>query len=242
MRAKFLYLSRIAREPLAQFMIAGAVLFLANSLINGSDEPSPAYAITISEGRVQQLAESYRLLSGRFPSEAELQALVDDFIQEEIAYREAVAMGLDADDTIVRRRMRQKLDFLIEDTAAGEEPTEEELKAWFEDHADLYRLPPRMSFRHVLASGDARSENAEQDATAFLTALQSGVEPERLGDASMLPEALPLTTQTGVAALFGEKFAANVFQGENEGWFGPVTSPFGAHAVLILSREAASPP
>ncbi|WP_428410397.1 peptidyl-prolyl cis-trans isomerase [Hyphococcus sp.] len=242
MRAKFPSLSRIAREPLAQFMIAGAVLFLVNSLVNGGDEPTPTYEITVSEGRIRQLAESYRLLSGRFPSETELQALVDDFIQEEIAYREAVAMGLDADDTIVRRRMRQKLDFLVEDTAAGEEPTEEELKAWFVDHADLYRLPRRISFRHILANGDARGDSAEKGAAAFLSALEAGAEPGGLGDASMLPEALPLTTQQGVAALFGEDFAATVFETHNEEWFGPVTSPFGAHAVLILSREAARSP
>ncbi len=89
---------------------------------------------------MQQIADSYRLLSGRMPSRAELHALVNDFIDEEIGYREAVAMGLDADDTIVRRRMRQKLEFLAEDADASEEPSEQQLLAHLQSHAAVYRL------------------------------------------------------------------------------------------------------
>ena len=116
------------REPLVHFLAVALVLFAANRLLHGSDAAQwRATRSTISEGRVQQIAESYRLLAGRLPSRAELQALVNDFVDEEIGYREAVAMGLDADDTIVRRRMRQKLEFLAEDAEASEEPSEQQL-------------------------------------------------------------------------------------------------------------------
>jgi len=234
--------SRLAREPLAQFFAVALVLFSANSLIHGPDTGAPATAVVISQGRVLQIADSYRLLAGRSPSRAELQALVDDFIEEEIYYREAVAMGLDTDDTIVRRRMRQKLGFIIEDADASEEPSDDQLAVWLSSHAADYRLPERISFRHVLASSDTRGANAPTDAAAFLDALISGADPEDLGDASMLPSALPLTTRHSVAALFGDGFASRVFQHTDDTWFGPVTSPFGAHDVLVMSREPARNP
>lgn len=234
--------SRVLREPLLQFLAIALVLFTANHFIRGDTVELSSGRISISEGRVQQLAESYRLLAGRMPSRAELQALVHDFADEEIAYREAVAMGLDADDTIVRRRMRQKLEFLAEDAEASEEPTDEQLAEWLTAHAAEYRLPERISFRHVMVSTDARGNRAKADATALLDRLRSGADPTKLGDPSMLPSALPPTTQKGVAALFGDAFASALFAHTEDGWFGPIASPLGAHVVVILSREPARDP
>ena len=234
--------ARAIREPLVHFFAVALVLFAANSALNGSEPQRPASSITISYGRVQQIAESYRMLAGRMPSRVELQGLVNDFVDEEIDYREAIAMGLDADDTIVRRRMRQKLEFLAEDGDASEEPSHEELAAWLRSHAAEYRVPERISLRHVLASSDTRGSRANADAAAMLARLRSGTDPEKLGDASMLPASLPLTTQNGIAMLFGDAFAASVFEPGREGWFGPVASPLGAHDVLILSREPARDP
>lgn len=234
--------SRAAREPLVQFLAVALILFGANQVIHGSPERAATDRISISEGRVLQIADSYRLLSGRMPSRAELQALVNDFVDEEIGYREAVAMGLDADDTIVRRRMRQKLEFLAEDADASEEPSEQELTARLESHSAAYRMPERVSLRHVLASADIRGARAAVDAADLLEKLRSGVNAEKLGDASMLPPTLPLTTQRGVAMLFGETFATDVFKHGGEDWFGPVSSPFGAHVVQIVSREPARDP
>jgi hypothetical protein len=235
-------LTRALREPLLQFLTIAFILFTANHFIRGDSVELSGERISISQGRVQQIAESYRLLAGRMPSRAELQALVNDFADEEIAYREAVALGLDADDTIVRRRMRQKLEFLAEDAEASTEPTDAQLAAWLASHAAEYRLPERISFRHVLASTDTRGQHARTDAEALLRQLRAGGEPAKLGDPSMLPAVLPLTTQKGVAALFGDAFASAVFAHEGEGWFGPVASVLGEHLVLILSREPARDP
>jgi parvulin-like peptidyl-prolyl isomerase len=171
------------------------------------------------------------------PSRAELQALVDDFVNEEVDYREAVAMGLDADDTIVRRRMRQKLEFLAEDADATEEPSEADLSAWLKLHADEYHIPGRVAIRQVLASGDERGPKAAADANLILAKLKTGVDPASVGDPSMLPAAMPLTSEQGIAALFGDDFARTVFKQEGEGWFGPVSSPFGQHLVLVMERE-----
>jgi hypothetical protein len=111
------------REPLVHFLAIGLALFVVNGLIRGPDAGETGETVVISQGRVNQIAESFLLLSGRAPTREELLSVVDDFVSEEVGYREAVAMGLDADDTIVRRRMRQKLEFLIEDGAASEDPS-----------------------------------------------------------------------------------------------------------------------
>jgi hypothetical protein len=235
-------LERAVREPLSQFLAIALVLFVTNELIHGDVVRPSGERITISQGRVQQLADSYRLLAGRMPSRAELQALVNDFADEEIAYREAIAIGLDADDTIVRRRMRQKLEFMAEDAEASAEPTDEQLAAWLIKHAAEYRLPERVSFQQVMASTDLRGERAQSEAASLLDRLRSGADPARLGDPSMLPSAVRPTTQQDVASLFGEAFAADLFAHSDSWWFGPVMSPLGAHAVLILSREPARDP
>lgn len=234
--------TRAMREPLLQFLGVALVLFAANQLIHGSSVQISNEVITISQGRVNQLAESYRLLAGRMPSRAELQALVNDFADEEIAYREAIALGLDADDTIVRRRMRQKLEFLAEDAEASVEPTDEQLAVWLAEHAADYQLPERISFRQVMVSADARGERMSEEATALLKQLRSGADASTLGDPSMLPSTLPPTTQHGVAGIFGETFADALFAHEGEGWFGPLVTPLGAHLILVLSREPARTP
>jgi hypothetical protein len=240
-RARRLML-RIAREPLAQFLAIALVLFGANQMIHGPDAYRSGEVITISQGRVEQIADSYRLLSGRLPSRAELQALVADFADEEIAYREAVAMGLDTDDTIVRRRLRQKLEFLVEDAEAIEEPSDAQLAAFLsEGHRD-YRLPERISFRQIFVSQDTHGARAYAHAQSVLEKVRSGADPTRLGDTSMLPSALAPTTEQGVALLFGDAFAASLFGHSGTEWFGPLVSPLGAHVVVIIEREPARNP
>ena len=231
------FLKRAIREPLVHFLAIGLALFAVNGIINGPDEGPAGESIVISEGRVNQIAESFLLLSGRPPTRDELAALVDDFVSEEVGYREAVAMGLDADDSIVRRRMRQKLEFLIEDGAASEEPTEVQLQQWLDANPDAYRLPERRAVRQVLASADRRGAAAATEAAALLAKLKAGADPAKLGDSSMLPSAMPLTTQEGIASLFGADFASAAFTHTGEGWFGPVASPFGQHLVLVMDVE-----
>jgi hypothetical protein len=235
-------LARLLREPLIHFLAIGLAIFALNAVINGRDE-TPEDVIIISQGRIAQIEESFRAVANRPPNAAELKDMVDDFVMEEIAYREAIAMGLDADDTVVRRRMRQKLEFLLDDVASIAEPTEAELQAWFSNHAADYARPEKRALRHVLASRDKRGEAAPADAVRFMQRLNAGADPASLGDASMLPDSAPLTTKAGVSALFGADFADAVFASGAKGWFGPVSSVFGEHVVKITDRaslEAAS--
>jgi hypothetical protein len=237
--AGFALIRKAAREPLVHFLAVGAALFVLNGFIQGPDASGTGEDIVISKGRVAQIAQSFVLLTGRPPTQEEIMALVDDFVSEETGYREAVAMGLDADDTIVRRRMRQKIEFLIEDSVATDAPSEADLQAWLEAHPERFRLPERRALQQVLISSDKRGASAAADAEAALKALQAGGDAASLGDRSMLPDAIPLTTQEGVMALYGESFANAVFSGAaRDQWFGPVESPFGLHLVKLLDREA----
>lgn len=224
-----------------QFLMAALVLFTANAMVNGAPIRPSGNLVTISSGRVDQIAESFRMLAGRPPSRHELQALVKDYADEEIFYREAVSMGLDVDDTIVRRRMRQKLEFLSEEGDMPE-PTDAQLKAWLSAHRADYRLPQRITFRQVLASGDIRGAEAKADAASYVAKLNAGADVHGLGDESMLPSSMPPASQQDVASQFGEKFASALFRHRGKGWFGPVLSPLGAHAVLITATEAARDP
>jgi len=232
---------RLLREPLAHFLAIGAAIFAFNAMLN-RDAEAPEGVIQISQGRIAQLEEGFRAVSGRGPGPQELKAIVDDFVMEEIAYREAVAMGLDADDTVVRRRMRQKLDFLLEDMTAINEPTEAELREQLAREPLRYSQPAMRAIRQVLASEDKRGGAASRDAQAFLGRLRAGANPEGMGDASMLPSATPLTSEIGIATLFGDAFAAEVFKHGAGEWFGPVKSVFGYHAVQITHLKEAETP
>ncbi|PCI53126.1 MAG: hypothetical protein COB36_13585 [Alphaproteobacteria bacterium] len=232
---------RIVREPLLQFLCIALILFTVNRLVNGPEKYSASQQITISSGQVEQISEQYRLLAGRAPGEQELRALVDDFIDEEIAYREAIALGLDTDDTIVRRRMRQKLEFLVRDQQSYNDPSDEELSIWLAAHATNYHQTERISFRHVLASHDKRGEHAQKDAHSFRQALEAGAEFEALGDTSMLPPSLSLSTQDNIASLFGDAFAKAVFAAQNNEWSAPIQSAYGYHLILITERIPSRP-
>lgn len=234
--------ARGLRDPLVHFLLAGAALFILHALFNRADLGGPPQQITISAGRVAQLQESFRLIANRPPSAQELSALVDDFVREEIAYREAVAIGLDQDDTIIRRRLRQKLEFTMEDISAVDEPTEADLVDWLAAHPDRYQRPERRALMQALASGDRRGADADAAARGFITALAAGADPLGVGDPSLLPRAIPLTTRDGVRAIFGDAFAAAAFEAPAGDWLGPVRSPFGAHAVRIVSVEPPETP
>lgn len=232
---------RIVREPLLQFLCIALILFTVNRLVNGPEKHTASQQITISSGQIEQISQQYRLLAGRAPGEQELRALVDDFIDEEIAYREAIALGLDTDDTIVRRRMRQKLEFLARDQQSYNEPSDEELSIWLTAHATNYHQAERISFHHVLASHDKRGEQAQKDAHSFLQALKTGAKFETLGDTSMLPSSLSLSTQDDIASLFGDAFAKAVLAVQKEEWSAPIQSAYGYHLVLITERTPARP-
>ncbi|MDZ7669987.1 MAG: peptidyl-prolyl cis-trans isomerase [Gammaproteobacteria bacterium] len=224
--------SRLLREPLLYFFIAGAALFLLNEGA-GTDADR---RIVVSEAERQRLSDQWQAQMGRTPTGSELDALVEQWIREEIYYREARAMGLDEDDIIIRRRLAQKLTFLTEDLATGRAPPQADLERYYQEHAERYTEPERYSFSHRYYSRDRR-ETAESDARADLAAL-SETDAEELpqSDPFMLQRRYAQRSQREIGELFGREFAAALSKVPTGRWQGPIRSAYGWHLVLLEQR------
>jgi hypothetical protein len=161
-------------------------------------------------------------------------------VKEEILYREALALGLEKDDTIIKRRLAQKMDFLAEDVAGLREPEPGEVEAWFSKNSERYAPPPLATFRHLFFSTDKRGEGAEADARKDL-ATRVGKEATG-GDAFMFQNAYAEQTPEQVARIFGVKFAGSLFQEKSGAWRGPLESGYGWHLVWIEASTPSQPP
>jgi len=228
----------LLREPLVHFLLIGAALFLFFSWTGGSGGPG-SDRIVIGPGQVEHLATGFGRTWRRPPTQQELKGLVDDYVREEMATREARSMGLDRGDTVIRRRLRQKLEFLVEDAAEAVPPTDAELLAWLEAHAETYRRDPQVAFRQVFLSLDSRGGAVEVDAKELLRRLESlgpDADIERLGDSIMLPVEFELAPLTVVSRMFGNDFAARLVEIEPGRWSGPITSGYGLHLVFVRQR------
>jgi hypothetical protein len=228
----------LLKEPLLHFLAIGAALFLWFQW-SGTGSGPASTRIVLSTGQIEHLAAGYTKAWRRPPTEAELKGLIDDWVREEIAVREAMAAGLDRDDTVIRRRLRQKLEFLQEDAADTAAPTDAQLQAWLDANATAFRTEPRVSFRQVYFSKDKRGRSAEADALAALAQLaKAGTEAmaDKLGDATMLPPEFDGAARGDVVKTFGEDFAARIDNAEAGGWTGPIASAYGLHLVLVRGR------
>jgi hypothetical protein len=237
-------LKHLLREPLVHFLLLGVLLFAWFQWQGGSGGAG-SNRIVITRGLTEHLATSFIGTWGRPPTQPELKGLIDDYVMEEIATREGAGMGLDRDDTIIRRRLRQKLEFLLVEEAGSAPPTDADLQAWLDRHPDTFRVDPRVAFRQVYLSPIHRGTSLKADAEKLLVKLRAaGPEGaiERLGDATMLPAEQPLQPLREVARTFGEDFAQDLLKIEAAQWTGPVESPFGLHLVLVRERVAGVAP
>jgi len=235
---------KLLREPLVHFLALGLGLFLLFGVVGDSDDAATG-RIVVSTARVAQLTEIFTRTWQRPPTEQELEGLIEDHIREEVYYREALAMGLDRDDTIVRRRLRQKLEFFTDDLVAAVDPTEEQLEAYFSGHADEFRVPSQLSFRQIYFNRDRRGKQATHDAESLLARLNgadSAADAAHLGDSLMLPGDYDRVFEDEVARGFGNGFAAALADLPVGRWSGPVESGFGLHLVLIRERQPRSLP
>lgn len=224
-------MSRLLREPLLYFLAAGAALFFIGDVLG--DDPNTR--IVVSDAQRDRLAAQWRAQMGRPPSADELNALIEQWIREEIYYREAVAMGLDQDDVILRRRLAQKLTFLTEDLATAVPPGEAALQDYYAAHADRYRQAERFTFSHRFFS----TERHDDARAAALEALPpSGSEPAP-GDPFMLQSSYVERSTREIAQLFGREFAAALPTLPLETWSEPVPSAYGWHLVRVDARRPA---
>ncbi len=216
------------REPLLHFLLAGAGLFL---LFNYVSEPETTgdEQIVVTSGHIEHLATLFVKTWQRPPTDAELRGLIDSFILEEVLYREATAIGLDQDDTIIRRRLKQKMEFLVDDFSAAI-PSTEDLQQFLDADPERFRAEARISFEHVYLADPLAGE-----ADALLAALQSGeaLDSNIMNLSGLLPRRFDDVSETSVAGRFGGEFSATLFTLDVEQWTGPVQSPFGTHLVRI---------
>lgn len=235
----------LLREPLVHFVAMGAILFGAHAAVSSPPAAgAEAAPILVSEAFVEGLRVQHRRRSGRAPTADEVEALVRQHVREEVLYREARAFGLDRGDAIVRRRLVQKMEFLLAGTVEVDDPTDADLEAWVRAHPDRFARPERITFTHVFFSRDRRAGSASEDAArALRDLLASGVAraPER-GDPFLLQYDFERRSRADVAGAFGDAFAEALF-GEAPGrWGGPIDSAYGSHLVRVTAREPGGPP
>ena len=229
--------SALLREPLLQFIVLGAILFGLFHLVDREKAEAPA-RIVISSARIANLADGFARTWRRPPGKEELQGLVDDYIRDEVFYREGRAAGLDRDDVIIRRRVRQKMEFLAEDMSAPE-PSEEQLAAYLKANPERFRTEDRLTFQQVFLSAARRGRAIDDDSKQVANALDRGeaaVDKTALGDPFLLGEEFQAVSQSEVASLFGESFAKQISVMEPGRWQGPISSSFGQHFVNIGER------
>lgn len=227
------------KEPLLHFLLIGAVLFLVygwrgnSASVSGMSTALPIAQIVVSQDHIDQMNRQFEKVWQRPPSAEEQKRLIDDFVRNEIYYREAIAIGLDRNDDVLKRRLRQKMEFIYEDINSLVEPTDDELKVFMQKHRDKYLEDPQISFRQVYISTYKRGKSAESDARQLLTQLSAGVDPDSVGDTTLLESEVILTPVWDITKQFGDEFCRNLLAIKPGIWAGPIRSSYGLHVVYV---------
>jgi hypothetical protein len=227
----------LLREPLLQFLVLGAALFGLFHLV-GKEKVEARARIVVSSARIANLADGFARTWQRPPGNEELRGLVDDYIRDEVFYREGRAAGLDRDDVIIRRRVRQKMEFLAEDISAPE-PSEEQLAAYLKANAERFRTDDHLTFHQVFLSATRRGRAIDDDSKQVANALDRAdpaADTTGFGDPFLLGEEFQAVSKNDVASIFGDAFAKRIFVMEKGRWQGPISSSFGQHFVYISER------
>jgi peptidyl-prolyl cis-trans isomerase C len=232
------------RDPLLHFLLIGAALFILYGLQN-DEAVDVGNRIIISEADIDRLLTLWEKKWQRLPSQTELDGMIEAQIREEVFYREALAMGLDKEDSIVRRRLAQKLEFIFSDVASQVEPDDTELADFLAANADKFETPARISFQQIYLNSDKRGDQVQSNAKDLLTKLSqagSSIDIMAAGDPFMFGQQHENLTEHAVARLFGKEFAGKLFHLSAENWQGPVWSGYGLHLVQISNKTKASLP
>jgi hypothetical protein len=238
--------SKLFKEPLVQFLLIGACIYAAYALFGAPDNAATEQTVYISEARINSLSTAWEKRWNRPPTEEELVGLVRAYLREDILSREAVAMGLDVDDHIIRRRLAQKLEFLTNDLVQLKEPAEGELEVFFAENLEQFQAPDLITFVQVFFNPDNRGDATLDDAAMALKELQAGGEPDpetlEAGDRLLLNNFYSGVTEFDIRRVLGNGFAEAVMELEPGKWHGPVLSGFGTHLVYVYEFVQAPPP
>lgn len=232
---------QLLKEPLVHFLLLGAILFGVYDYVN-QGESAGAKQIFVSNARIENISNLFYRTWQREPTSEELNNLIDEYVKEEIMYREGLEMGLDRDDTVVRRRIKQKFEFLAEDAGSVVAPTEAELLVYMKENAERYIKPVNHTFRQVFFSYDSHGIEAAQKATAALKKV-SAANWEKLGDTSIVLRTEYFdSSEFEVARVFSREFASGIAKLPVGSWAGPIKSGYGAHLIYIEARTGGQIP
>jgi hypothetical protein len=230
-----------AREPLVQFLAAGTLIFAGFALL-GQGPDQGDRRIVVEPARVERIVTLWMQTWHRPPTPAELDGLISEYVQEEVYVREALRLGLDGDDPVIRRRLRSKMEFLATDQLESATPDEGVLQAWMQSHPGLYAQDPRVSFQQVyLGPAGVAADDAGRAASA-LARLRAGGDPDSVSVPLSLPRDLASATRSEIDRQFGDRFSEALLKAPAGQWSGPVSSGFGVHLVRVSAVQAGKSP
>lgn len=232
-------LNQLVREPLLHFLLIGAGLFILFYEVNGLEGEDPENQVVITEADINHLSGLFSARMQRPPTQQELDGLIEAQIKEEILYREALVMGLDRDDIVIRRHLAQKVGFLFNDLTDAGAPDDEELLAYLETHSERFIEPAVTTFKHVYFSADRHDDEVAVKTSELLTQLNkdpNAVDLSRVGDPFMFDAEFDALTPQYVGRFFGLDFARSLDNLEVGKWNGPISSAYGVHLVYVSDR------
>jgi len=228
---------RLLKEPLLHFLLIGFALFIVYAKLASPDRSGTT--IVVSEAMVDELAREHEVRWARKASDQELAGLVDGYVRDEVLYREGLTLGLDRDDALIKRRIRQKFEVIAEEQNASATPSDADLASYVTAHPARFLLPARVSFEQVFFGDALDVERAVANASV---ALARGADPSSLGRGSMLPSHLDNAARDLIARDFGTAFAGRIETAPLGRWSGPIGSSFGTHLVRVTARTPAALP
>ena len=230
---------RLLREPLVHFLAFALIVFGAYHVLAPSGDGGKTGRIVVTSGKIEQIAARFAQVWQRPPTTQELKGLIDEQVKEEIYVREALSLGLDKDDAVIRRRLRQKMELLSDAGAEALSPTDADLEAHLKSHTETFAVDPAISFQQVFLNPQRQGAAIDQTAAAILETLKARpeIDASTLGDPSLLPAEMPLTSLTSIGHLFGSEFADAIGKAKAGAWTGPFASGFGLHIVRVSARQ-----
>ncbi|HEX7080673.1 MAG TPA: peptidylprolyl isomerase [Gammaproteobacteria bacterium] len=231
---------KLLKDPLLHFLAIGAALF-AISALRGGDGEAPE-RIVVSAAEVERLRAAAEVMQRRPPTRDELLEMLEPTIRDEVFYREALALGLDENDDEVRRRLIEKMQYLTQNLADPEPPSDEALREFYASSPARFTIPERVTFDQVFFSPSQRGDALERDVAEALDALRGGADPAGVGDRTPLELRFEQAGRDRVSVLFGEEMTNALFTMTPGGWTGPYRSDFGLHLVRLVERLPARLP
>ena len=237
-------MKKLLHEPLVHFLLLGLLVFAGFKFTSRSDAGEPG-KIVVNQAQVEALVNGFTRTWQRPPTNLELEGLIREYIREEVCTREALALGLDKDDSVIRRRLRQKLEFISDSVASQADPTDEALQKYLQAHAESFRAQRQFTFSQVYLDPQKHGENLTRDVNELLAQLRlAGSRPDlsKLGDSLLLEQDYEDASVSEVSKQFGEKFAAKLVELPVGKWSGPIESGYGLHLVIVTERKDGSLP